>query len=180
MGRNKGFSKEDVLSKSLILFWKHGFADTSMKDIEKHTKVNKSGLYTDFKSKDEIFIECLKHYVQTNRAVDLLTRHPLGWINIKDFMLLAASNEKMKGCFIVNTIREMAILPSQAKTVIELHIQNVEMELITNLKYEKIKNYSTIAQLILIFNSGLSLSLHSNPQLEASVIVNNFLTNLKV
>ena len=57
MGRPKGFERSEVLDKALQLFWKKGFADTSLQDLEKATGVNKSGLYSEFKDKDEIFLE---------------------------------------------------------------------------------------------------------------------------
>jgi AcrR family transcriptional regulator len=51
MGRPKNFSREGVLEKALPVFWKHGFADTSLQDLEKATGVNKSGLYVEFADK---------------------------------------------------------------------------------------------------------------------------------
>ena len=55
MGRPKNFSREEVLQKAIPLFWRRGFADTSLQDLEKATGVNKSGLYSEFASKEEIF-----------------------------------------------------------------------------------------------------------------------------
>ena len=46
MGRPKSFSREEVLEKAMPVFWKHGFADTSLQELERATGVNKSGLYT--------------------------------------------------------------------------------------------------------------------------------------
>ena len=35
MGRPKNFSREEVLEKAIPVFWKKGFADTSLQDLEK-------------------------------------------------------------------------------------------------------------------------------------------------
>ena len=51
MGRLKTFSREEVLEKAMPVFWKQGFADTSLQDLERATGVNKSGLYTEFRDK---------------------------------------------------------------------------------------------------------------------------------
>jgi hypothetical protein len=40
MGRPKNFSREEVLEKAMPVFWKHGFADTSLQDLEQATGVN--------------------------------------------------------------------------------------------------------------------------------------------
>ena len=54
MGRPKGFSREEVLEKAMPVFWKHGFADTSLQELEQATGVNKSGLYSEFRDKEDL------------------------------------------------------------------------------------------------------------------------------
>jgi AcrR family transcriptional regulator len=48
MARPRNFSREGVLERALPVFWKHGFADASLQELEKATGVNKSGLYAEF------------------------------------------------------------------------------------------------------------------------------------
>src|ERR1700730_11001302 len=48
MGRRKLFTREDVLDKTIPVFWKHVLAETSVQDLEHATGVRKSGLYTEF------------------------------------------------------------------------------------------------------------------------------------
>ena len=55
MGRPKGFSREEVLEKAMPIFWAHGFADTTLRDLEQATGVNKSGLYMEFCDKEDLF-----------------------------------------------------------------------------------------------------------------------------
>jgi len=62
MGRPKNFSREGVLEKALPVFWKYGFADTSLQELEKATGVNKSGLYAEFADKGDLYLESLRHY----------------------------------------------------------------------------------------------------------------------
>jgi AcrR family transcriptional regulator len=63
MARPKNFSREGVLEKALPVFWKHGFADASLQELEKATGVNKSGLYSEFSGKEELFLESLRFYL---------------------------------------------------------------------------------------------------------------------
>ena len=60
MGRRKLFTREDVLDKAIPVFWKHGLAETSVQDLEEATGVRKSGLYTEFKDKEDLFVESLR------------------------------------------------------------------------------------------------------------------------
>ena len=86
MGRPKGFSREEVLEKAMPVFWKHGFADTSLQDLERATCVNKSGLYTEFRDKEDLFVACLRHYLESQEKRGLLTKEPLGWKNVETFL----------------------------------------------------------------------------------------------
>jgi Bacterial regulatory proteins, tetR family len=53
-GASENFSQEAVLEKAMPIFRKHGFADTTLQDLEKAKGVNKSGLYTEFRDKEDL------------------------------------------------------------------------------------------------------------------------------
>ena len=87
MGRPKQFNREGVLDRAIPVFWKQGFANTTVQDLEQATGVNKSGLYTEFKDKEDLFLASLERYAQT-RGAEILTAQPLGWGNIERFLRL--------------------------------------------------------------------------------------------
>src|ERR1700675_4768049 len=119
MGRPKNFSREEVLDKAMPVFWKHGFADTSLQDLERATGVNKSGLYTEFRDKEDLFVACLRHYLEGQGKRGLLTKEPLGWKNIETFLKNGPLHKGgQQGCFSVNSMREFAILPDEAYGVV--------------------------------------------------------------
>jgi AcrR family transcriptional regulator len=84
MGRPKNFSREDVLEEAMPVFYKHGFAGTSHQELERATGVNKSGLYTEFRDKEDLFVACLRHYLVSQGKRGLLTKEPLGWKKRRD------------------------------------------------------------------------------------------------
>src|SRR5437660_12905958 len=86
MGRPRKFSREGVLQKALPIFWKYGFARTTLPDLELATGVNKSGLYSEFENKEELFLACLRYYRDTRIGGALLSTEPLGWDNIQKFL----------------------------------------------------------------------------------------------
>src|SRR6266478_590204 len=119
MGRPKSFSREEVLEKALPVFWKHGFADTSLQELERATGVNKSGLYTEFRDKEDLFVACLRHYLETQEKRRLLANEPLGWNNVETFLKHGPFNKgDQQGCFTVNSMRELAILPNEAYGIV--------------------------------------------------------------
>src|ERR1700733_9669984 len=111
MARPRNFSREGVLERALPVFWKHGFADASLQELEKATGVNKSGLYSEFSGKEELFLESLRFYLDRLPQLTLLTVEPLGWDNIEQFLRLGPrTTEGQKGGFAVSSMRELPIL----------------------------------------------------------------------
>ncbi len=161
MGRTKEFNRVDVLNEAIQLFWKKGYADTSLSDLEKATGVNKSGLYSEFKDKDDIFLESLKHYRDTNPAYLILNKEPYGWHNIEEFMNANLTCKGQKGCFLANTLREYSIIPQKVRTLIEQNSMIIKDLVIKNIKGSTPeKDPEVIAKMILTFASGISLKLN--------------------
>jgi AcrR family transcriptional regulator len=182
MGRPKSFSREEVLEKAMPVFWKHGFADTSLQDLERATGVNKSGLYSEFRDKEDLFVACLRHYLEKQEKRGLLTKEPLGWNNVKHFLKNGPiSKGEQQGCFSVNSMREFAILPHEAYGAITGNRTRLERLLAMNIEAEKPKMApSAIAEMILAFFSGLCIerNLRSGKASSARKI-ENFMTALR-
>jgi AcrR family transcriptional regulator len=182
MGRPKGFNREEVLEKAMPVFWKHGFADTSLHELERATGVNKSGLYTEFRDKEDLFVACLRHYLESQEKRGLLTKEPLGWNNVEVFLKNGPLNKgEQQGCFSVNSMRELAILPDEAYGVVTESRALLESLLAMNIEAEKPRMApSAIAEMVLSFFSGLCIerNLKSGKTLSDRKI-DNFMTALR-
>ena len=159
MGRPKGFNREEVLEKAMPVFWKHGFADTSLQDLERATGVNKSGLYTEFRDKEDLFMACLRHYLESQGKRGLLTKEPLGWKNVETFLKSGPLNKgEQQGCFAINSMREFAILPDEAYGAIAENRAVLQHLLAMNIEAEKPRIApSAIAEMVMSFFSGLCI-----------------------
>src|SRR5580692_2723851 len=138
MGRPKSFSREEVLEKAMPVFWKHGFADTSLQDLERATGVNRSGLYTEFRDKEDLFVACLRHYLESQDKRGLLTKEPLGWKNVETFLKSGPLNKReQRGCFAMMSMGEFAILPDEAYGAITGNRALLQHLLARNIEAEK-------------------------------------------
>jgi AcrR family transcriptional regulator len=182
MGRPKLFNREDVLRKALPVFWSRGYADTAVQDLEKATGVNKSGLYSEFKGKEEIFIESLRFYYSNLGAKELLSQEPLGWSNIEKFMKHSAQrSSEQKGCFGVNSMRELEVLPPEARELIVENRVQLKRLFAKNIAAERTKlPPDSIADLLLTYFSGVcieqNLKISKPAMLEKA---NDFMTALR-
>ena len=162
MGRPKNFSREGVLEKALLVFWKHGFADTSLQDLEKATGVNKSGLYAEFADKGDLYLESLRYYLRKRQKEELLTTNPLGWKNIERFLKLGpCSLGGQKGCFSVNSMNQFAVLPGAAQEVVSKSYAFLKNLIVKNIEVEKPEmKPRVLAEMILAFFTGISMEQH--------------------
>ena len=164
MGRPKNFSREGVLEKALPVFWKHGFANTSLQELEKATGVNKSGLYAEFADKGDLYLESLRHYLRKRQEEELLTAKPLGWNNIERFLKLGpCSLEGQKGCFSVNSMNQFAVLPPAVQEIVSKGRAFLKDLIARNVEAEKPTMKPTaLAEMILTFFTGISMEQHLN------------------
>lgn len=104
---------EEVLDKTMNLFWEKGFFNTSIEDIIEITGFNRAAIYKYFGGKEELFIAMLKRY--RNQITPFLTA-PLqdqdkGIEGIKEFFTqiihLHAANNLSRGCFLITTASEI-------------------------------------------------------------------------
>jgi TetR/AcrR family transcriptional regulator, copper-responsive repressor len=182
MGRPKQFTRKDVLQKALPVFWKQGFARASLPEVEHATGVNKSGLYAEFESKEKLYLECLKFYLDGRDGADFLAAEPLGWDNIQRFLEEGSSRARgQRGCFAVSSMRELECLPREARNVIAAGRQKISELLMRNVRVENPRmDAAAVCGLISVFFSGISIE--ANLNLDPSVAcekVANFMKMLR-
>jgi AcrR family transcriptional regulator len=176
MGRTKQFTRDEVLRKALPVFWKQGFARASLPDLEHATGVNKSGLYGEFKSKEKLYLECLKYYLDSRNGADFLAMEPLGWDNIQRFLQEGPSRARgQRGCFAVSSMRELECMPSEARNVIVESRQKIRELVMRNVRAENPKmDAGAVCDLISVFFSGISIeeNLKLDPSLAQGKVAN--------
>src|SRR4029077_16657321 len=148
----------------------HGFADASLQELEKATGVNKSGLYSEFSGKEELFLESLRFYLD-RMQLGLLRVEPLGWDNIEQFLKLGPrTTEGQKGCFAVSSMRELGILPPAALEILGQGRLKLKQLVAKNIEAEKqTADVNDLASIVLTFFTGLSVEQNLNLSRAATV-----------
>jgi hypothetical protein len=96
------------------------------------------------------------HYVKTSKGGEILSAEPLGWKNVENFFDYALSNGK--GCFAVNSMRELALLPQEAHSIIAEGRAFLKRILAKNISVEKTKmSPETLAGILLTLFSGICI-----------------------
>ena len=62
------FDRDEIIDKSIELFWKNGYSASSMKQVVKTTGLKPGSLYLAFGNKEALFREALESYAQQSIA----------------------------------------------------------------------------------------------------------------
>jgi AcrR family transcriptional regulator len=65
IGRPREFDRDAALQDAMFLFWRKGFAATSVNDLCDAMGVGSPSLYAAFGSKEALYVEAIEHYVRT-------------------------------------------------------------------------------------------------------------------
>jgi AcrR family transcriptional regulator len=65
IGRPREFDRDAALEAAMLLFWRKGFAMTSMSDLCEAMGIRSPSLYAAFGGKEALYLEAVDHYVRT-------------------------------------------------------------------------------------------------------------------
>ncbi|MBB3210466.1 TetR/AcrR family transcriptional repressor of nem operon [Rhodopirellula rubra] len=110
----KSFDESDVVEKTMQVFWKKGYAATSISDILDVTGIKRGSLYNAFDGKDDLFMRGLLKYDAEQRRSMMRELEsvddPREAISMFfDFIVRRSNSDSdQKGCFLVNTSLEFS------------------------------------------------------------------------
>ncbi len=111
IGRPKNFDNRAALQAATELYWRQGYAATSLDELLGVMSLSKSSFYAEFKSKEALYRACLKDYQQI--IVGHLDQVRSRSTSLRDFLdaifqeaIDDATSGDPKGCLIVNSAVE--------------------------------------------------------------------------
>ncbi len=111
MARPRGYDTDTVLKAAMTVFWRQGYAATSMSDIYAATGLKPGNLYATFTDKETLFARAFGAYAAQFRATlpeGLEGRAAIeAWVAVQ--ARLATADPDRKGCLIINTITEREV-----------------------------------------------------------------------
>jgi TetR/AcrR family transcriptional regulator, copper-responsive repressor len=115
-GRPRAYQPEVALARALDVFWKEGFAGTSLDDLSAATGMNRPSLYGAFGDKRELYIKSYEAYSERARArmgevftADLPLREMLEKIYGVALDMYLSGKDGARGCFTVMTAASEAV-----------------------------------------------------------------------
>ncbi|KYQ70929.1 TetR/AcrR family transcriptional regulator [Acinetobacter pragensis] len=112
--RVKEFDLEEVTESAMDVFWRKGFAATSIQDLVEETGLSRSSLYSTFRNKEELYQKALHHYhqIKTQANIELLSSSGSVKDLISQLLFQIIEDELIdsqhRGCLIANASLELA------------------------------------------------------------------------
>ena len=132
MARPVQFDKIDVLRQATDTFWQMGYSATSIADLVEATNLKPGSIYAAFNSKEGLFLEAIDFYGQQNVSTvwQFLNHSPNPLDGIKKFLAYLVEetqqDSKQRGCFLVNTILEVAPHNEKVKDKVNQYLKVLE------------------------------------------------------
>jgi len=115
MPRPREFDPDQVLDRAMLLFWRQGYNNTSLQELEEAMGINRFSIYATFQDKHSLFLAALERYRET--VVTMLLKEveapDAGVTAIQHFFTqfieLAQGEMGNWGCLICNSATELAL-----------------------------------------------------------------------
>ena len=136
IGRPRGFDRDAALEAAMFLFWRKGFAATSMNDLCDAMGVRSPSLYAAFGSKEALYLEAVEHYARTQGPPvwDKLAEGATARAGIENLLIAAAyslpkSRATPAGCMAV-----LAAVGDEWPAAITRVVKKVRLEMLGMLR----------------------------------------------
>ena len=179
MARTIEFDRSEVLEKSVDVFWKNGYGNTSVSNLVDATNLKPGSIYAAFDSKEGLFIASLNHYGEKGSQIlkQIIDEANSPLEGIKEFFIKILSEIKdddHKGCLLVNTILEVDQNNHLIQDEVNKHLTNIELIILSALdtahKDTKLPNNITpkeLAKFLMVNIWGIRVLAKTNPPKES-------------
>lgn len=132
MGRPRGFDEEQVLDQAMKMFWRQGYAATSVKDLVRETGLNPGSLYEAFGDKHDLFIAAINRYRGSivQRRLEEMERPGPGRDRIagffEDLVRFSTGEGRLMGCLMTNSAIELGAHDRDVAVLVAANLAEME------------------------------------------------------
>lgn len=122
-GRPKYYTDEELIDRAIEVFWKHGYAAASAKDLMKGMDIGQGSFYRSFPGgKKELFQKSLIRFLElSNKSFQEgleNSSNPIEYLKTYFHeILLKPTNRMHNGCYLGNSLVELSNLDQETHTI---------------------------------------------------------------
>ncbi|MEV7325876.1 TetR/AcrR family transcriptional regulator [Streptomyces sp. NPDC093970] len=122
MARTREFDIDQAVDRAMDLFWRRGYAETSLQDLLQELSIGSGSFYAAFGSKEQLYIRSLDRYASLQaddlgKAFDETTEIRTAVRQVLISLIEADLADPSRGCLVVNASTQCGDQPSAADRV---------------------------------------------------------------
>jgi AcrR family transcriptional regulator len=136
IGRPREFERDAALEAAMLLFWRKGFEAASMNDLCEAMGVRSPSLYAAFGSKEELYLEAIEHYVQTQGPPvwDRLAEGATARAGIEKFLIAATERLPKSRVIPAGCMAVLAAVSDEWPAAIARVVRKVRLDMLSRLR----------------------------------------------
>ncbi|WP_170440211.1 TetR/AcrR family transcriptional regulator [Ruegeria arenilitoris] len=129
MPRKPAYDRDALIAQARDLFWRQGWAGTSLKNLERALKLKPGSFYAAFGSKDALYALTLERYADEGVArLEALAEElgPLGALKTQPRLVVEAANAPAKACMLAKTYAELSAKDHDLAQLAATHLSRMK------------------------------------------------------
>jgi AcrR family transcriptional regulator len=123
---NKEYNETQMVEKAMYQFWLNGYEASSLADLTRVMNIDEPAFFETFKSKDELLIRTLKHYLDTVFIPELETLRHKKEISLFIESILTPRNKGASGCYILTISNELGEVNPNVLNILNDYILKIK------------------------------------------------------
>lgn len=143
-GRPRSYDPDTALAQAMAVFWRAGYAGTSLDDITAGTGLNRPSLYGAFGDKHALYLQTLERYWQAGRAAitealsrELPLREALRRVFQGALSLYLPTDGGARGCFLIGTALTEAAMDPDARKLLRDALHDFDRAFEERIRYAR-------------------------------------------
>jgi len=144
MPRPRALTDDDLLDRARDIFWRQGYAATSLRDLTAATGLSTAALYNRFGDKAGLFREVLRRYADTGLSAERLPGlaalpDPRAAITgfFAELLALSETTDTPSGCLLINTVLDGGAEAPETRLLVRERLGEVKTFLRARLEQAK-------------------------------------------
>lgn len=142
MSRTTAFNHDLVLDRAMLAFWTYGYANTSIDDLVKKTKLLRGSIYNTFGDKRALYIQTLKRYGQKSlgQMENIMNSSESVTKKIRNLLMVIVDMteaEKKRGSMICSCIEEVVPHDPEVADIVTEIVNEMKQVIETTLIHAK-------------------------------------------
>lgn len=143
-GRPRSYDPDTALAQAMAVFWRAGYAGTSLDDITAGTGLNRPSLYGAFGDKHALYLQTLERYWQAGRTAlaealsrEMPLREALRRVYQGALSLYLPSDDGARGCFLIGTALTEAAMDQDVRKLLRDALHDFDKTFEERIRYAR-------------------------------------------